>query len=160
MINKAIYPGTFDPFTNGHLDLTTRAAKIFDQIILAVSTNKNKKPLFNLEDRVSWASIATKHLSNVTVIGFDDLTAIFAKKQKINILIRGLRVMSDFECEMQLAKINRHIMPNLESIFMIPTDTCSYISSSLIKDMILYGGNIHHFLPTVIAKAITSRLQQ
>lgn len=158
MTTKAIYPGTFDPFTNGHLDLVTRAAKMFDCVILAIAYSPSKKPLFSLEERVALTQQVTGHLRNVEVIGFSDLMANFARQQQANILVRGLRAVSDFEYEMQLAKMNQHLMPELESVFLMPAQEWSYISSSLVKEVALHGGDIDHFLPELIAKEVKARL--
>ncbi|WP_213992464.1 pantetheine-phosphate adenylyltransferase [Sodalis sp. dw_96] len=158
MTTKAIYPGTFDPFTNGHLDLVTRAAKMFDQVILAIAFSPSKKPLFTLEERVALAKDVTRHLTNVEVVGFSDLMANFARQQHANILVRGLRAISDFEYEMQLAKMNQHLMPELESVFLMPDQEWSYISSSLVKEVALHGGDVDHFLPPAIAKEVKLRL--
>ncbi|QWA11085.1 pantetheine-phosphate adenylyltransferase [Sodalis ligni] len=158
MTTKAIYPGTFDPFTNGHLDLVTRAAKMFDEVILAIAFSPSKKPLFTLEERVALAKDVTRHLTNVEVVGFSDLMANFARQQHANILVRGLRAISDFEYEMQLAKMNQHLMPELESVFLMPDQEWSYISSSLVKEVALHGGDVDHFLPPAIAKEVKLRL--
>ncbi|WP_410012743.1 pantetheine-phosphate adenylyltransferase [Sodalis sp. C49] len=159
MTTKAIYPGTFDPLTNGHLDLVTRAAKMFDHVILAIAYSPSKKPLFSLEERVDLARQVTGHLPNVEVIGFSDLMANFARQQQANILVRGLRAVSDFEYEMQLAKMNQHLMPELESVFLMPAQAWSYISSTLVKEVALHGGNVDHFLPDPIAREVNARLQ-
>lgn len=143
--------------TNGHLNLLTRTAKIFDQVVLAIAANPNKRPLFDLNERVMLATQATAHLPNVTVLGFNDLTTNFARQQQANILIRGLRTTSDFEYEMQLAKMNRHLMCEFESIFMMPEEAWSYISSSLVKEIARHGGNIDHFLPSLIAEKVKER---
>lgn len=158
MTIKAIYPGTFDPLTNGHLDLVTRASKIFDWVVLAIAASPSKRPLFNLNERVMLATQVTAHLPNVTVHGFSDLMANFARQQQANVLVRGLRAMSDFEYEMQLAKINRHLMPGLENVFMVPAEAWSYISSSLVKEATLHGGDMDYFLPSPIAKEVKARL--
>lgn len=158
MTTKAIYPGTFDPLTNGHLDLVTRAAKMFDQVILAIAYSPSKKPLFTLEERVALARQVTGHLPNVEVIGFSDLMANFARQQQANILVRGLRAVSDFEYEMQLAKMNQHLMPELESVFLMPAQEWSYISSTLVKEVALHGGDVDHFLPDPIAREVKARL--
>lgn len=118
--HKAIYPGTFDPITNGHLDIITRAACMFDKVILAIAASPSKKPMFDLNERVQLATDAISHLSNVEVVGFSDLMANFARDRQANILIRGLRAVADFEYEMQLAHMNRHLMPELESVFLMP----------------------------------------
>ncbi|MEA9392342.1 pantetheine-phosphate adenylyltransferase [Acerihabitans sp. TG2] len=158
MTTKAIYPGTFDPLTNGHLDLITRAAKMFDWVILAIAYSPSKKTLFSLDERVALAQQATGHLANVEVIGFSDLMAHFARQQQATILVRGLRAVSDFEYEMQLAKMNQHLMPELESVFLMPAQEWSYISSTLVKEVALHGGNVDHFLPDPIAKQVRLRL--
>jgi len=158
MTTKAIYPGTFDPLTNGHLDLVTRAAKMFDWVILAVAYSPSKKTLFSLDERVALAQQVTGHLANVEVIGFSDLMAHFASQQQATILVRGLRAVSDFEYEMQLAKMNQHLMPELESVFLMPAQEWSYISSTLVKEVALHGGNVDHFLPDPIAKQVRLRL--
>lgn len=158
MITKAIYPGTFDPLTNGHLDLVTRAAQMFDGVVMAIAASHSKQPLFDLHERVALATQVTAHLPNVTVIGFSDLMADFARQQQANILIRGVRAMTDVEYEMQLAKMNRHLMPTLETVFMITAETWSYISSTLVKEVALHGGDVDHFLPAPIAKEVRTRL--
>lgn len=121
MEKRAIYPGTFDPMTNGHLDLVTRAASMFDHVILAIAASPSKKPMFTLEERVALATQVTAHLPNVEVLGFSELMAHFAQHQNAHILVRGLRAVSDFEYEMQLANMNRHLMPTLESVFLMPS---------------------------------------
>ncbi|TKI04030.1 pantetheine-phosphate adenylyltransferase [Martelella alba] len=159
MTTKAIYPGTFDPFTNGHLDLVTRAAKLFDSVVLAIAFSPSKRPLFSLEERVSLAKSVTGHLVNVEVLGFGDLMADFARQQQATILVRGLRAISDFEYEMQLARMNQHLMPELESVFLMPDREWSYISSTLVKEVALHGGDIDHFLPAPIAAEVKKRLR-
>lgn len=158
MSTKAIYPGTFDPMTNGHLDLVTRAALMFDQVILAIAASPSKKPLFSLEERVALATAATSHLPNVEVIGFSDLMATFAKNHQANVLVRGLRAVSDFEYEMQLANMNKHLMPTLESVFMMPSKEWSFISSSLVKEVARHGGDIKPFLPDNITQALLEKI--
>lgn len=158
MTTKAIYPGTFDPLTNGHLDLVTRAAQMLDCVVLAIAANPSKRPLFDLYERVKLATQVTAHLPNVIVTGFSDLMADFARQQQANILIRGVRAMTDIEYEMQLAKMNRHFMPSLETLFMIRAEAWSHISSTLVKEVALHGGNVDHFLPAPIAKEVRARL--
>ncbi|OZI13758.1 pantetheine-phosphate adenylyltransferase [Sodalis-like symbiont of Philaenus spumarius] len=158
MTNKAIYPGTFDPLTNGHLDLVTRAAKMFDVVVLAIAASPSKRPLFDLDERVALATQVTAHLPNVIVTGFSDLMTDFARQQQTNILIRGVRAMTDVDYEIQQAKMNRHLMPALETVFMLPADAWSYISSTLVKEVALHGGEVDHFLPAPIAKEVWSRL--
>ncbi len=159
MLKRAIYPGTFDPITNGHIDIVTRAASMFDQVILAIAASPSKKPLFDLDERVALAESATAHLPNVDVIGFSDLMANFARTQQANILIRGLRAVADFEYEMQLAHMNRHLMPELESVFLMPSKEWSFISSSLVKEVARHAGDVTHFLPENVHQALLARLK-
>ncbi|MBK4727243.1 MULTISPECIES: pantetheine-phosphate adenylyltransferase [Erwiniaceae] len=158
MSTKAIYPGTFDPMTNGHLDIVTRAALMFDHIVLAVAASPSKKPLFSLEERVTLASEVVAHLPNVEVVGFSDLMANFARAQQANVLVRGLRAVSDFEYELQLAHMNRHLMPTLESVFLMPSEAWSFISSSLMKEVARHGGEVQAFLPTPVYEALKAKL--
>ncbi|QBJ09904.1 pantetheine-phosphate adenylyltransferase [Rahnella aquatilis] len=158
MSTKAIYPGTFDPMTNGHLDIVTRAALMFDQVILAIAASPSKKPMFSLDERVALATQVTSHLDNVEVIGFSDLMANFARNQGANVLVRGLRAVSDFEYEMQLANMNRHLLPTLESVFMMPSKEWSFISSSLVKEVARHGGDITPFLPQIITQALMEKI--
>ncbi|KKI48886.1 phosphopantetheine adenylyltransferase [Obesumbacterium proteus] len=158
MEKRAIYPGTFDPMTNGHLDLVTRAANMFDHVILAIAASPSKKPMFSLEERVALATQVTAHLPNVEVLGFSELMAHFAQHQNANILVRGLRAVSDFEYEMQLANMNRHLMPTLESVFLMPSKEWSFISSSLVKEVARHGGDIAPFVPEIIAQALNEKL--
>ncbi|WJD50231.1 pantetheine-phosphate adenylyltransferase [Enterobacter sp. PGRG2] len=159
MTTKAIYPGTFDPITNGHVDIITRAACMFDKVIMAIAASPGKKPLFSLDERVDMARQATVHLTNVEVVGFSDLMANFARDQKANILIRGLRAVADFEYEMQLAQMNRHLMPDLESVFLMPSKEWSFISSSLVKEVARHHGDVTHFLPAQVHQALLAKLQ-
>ncbi|WP_192456401.1 pantetheine-phosphate adenylyltransferase [Musicola keenii] len=158
MKTRAIYPGTFDPLTNGHLDLLTRAARMFDHLILAIAASPSKNTLFTLDERVALARQATGYLKNVEVIGFSDLMASFAKQQHATILVRGLRAISDFEYELQLAKMNTHLMPTLESVFLMPSEKWSFISSTLVKEVARHGGDVSHFLPAPIAAALSQKL--
>lgn len=158
MEKRAIYPGTFDPMTNGHLDLVTRAASMFDHVILAIAASPSKKPMFTLEERVALATQVTAYLPNVEVLGFSELMAHFAQHQNAHILVRGLRAVSDFEYEMQLANMNRHLMPTLESVFLMPSKEWSFISSSLVKEVARHGGDIAPFVPEQIAQALGEKL--
>lgn len=158
MSTKAIYPGTFDPMTNGHLDIVSRAALMFDSIVLAVAASPSKKPLFSLEERVALATEVVGHLPNVTVVGFSDLMANFAKAQQANVLVRGLRAVSDFEYELQLAHMNRHLLPTLESVFLMPSEQYSFISSSLMKEVARHGGEVQAFLPAPVYQALKAKL--
>lgn len=158
MSTRAIYPGTFDPFTLGHLDILSRAALMFDHIILAIAASPSKKPLFTLEERVALAQEATAHLPNVEVTGFSDLMANFARDRQANVLVRGLRAVSDFEYEMQLAHMNRHLLSSLESVFLMPAEEYSFISSSLVKEVARHGGEVKAFLPAAVYQALLAKL--
>ena len=150
MQKRAIYPGTFDPITNGHIDIVTRATQMFDHVILAIAASPSKKPMFTLEERVALAQQATAHLGNVEVMGFSDLMANFA---------RSLRAVADFEYEMQLAHMNRHLMPQLESVFLMPSKEWSFISSSLVKEVARHQGDVTHFLPENVHQALMDKLK-
>ena len=159
MSTKAIYPGTFDPITNGHIDIVTRAASMFDKVVLAIAASPSKKPMFSLDERIALAEQATAHLVNVEVIGFSDLMANFARAQQANILIRGLRAVADFEYEMQVVHMNRHLMPTLESVFLMPCKEWSFISSSLVKEVARHQGDVSHFLPANVHQALLNKLK-
>lgn len=159
MSSKAIYPGTFDPMTNGHLDIVTRAALMFDCIVLAIAASPSKKPMFSLDERVALAQQVVAHLPNVEVVGFSDLMANFARAQQANVLIRGLRAVSDFEYELQLAHMNRHLLPSLESVFLMPSEQYSFISSSLMKEVARHNGDVSTFLPQPVFSALLAKLK-
>ncbi|MGK7247326.1 pantetheine-phosphate adenylyltransferase [Buttiauxella agrestis] len=159
MQKRAIYPGTFDPITNGHLDIVTRASKMFDTLILAIANSPHKKTMFTLEERVHLAQGVIAHLPNVEVVGFGNLMANFAKTQQANILVRGLRTAADFEYEMQLAHMNRHLMPELESVFLMPSKEWSFVSSSLVKEVARHAGDVAHFLPEQVHQALLEKLK-
>ncbi|MGO1246970.1 MAG: pantetheine-phosphate adenylyltransferase [Oceanisphaera sp.] len=158
MSTRVIYPGTFDPITHGHLDLITRAAQLFDEVIVGVATSASKQPMFDLNEREALISHTTGHLANIRVAGFSGLLVDFAQQQQANVLIRGLRTVSDFEYEFQLSNMNRHLMPDLETVFLTPAPAYSFVSSSLIKDVVRHGGDISQFVPEAVAKAIALKL--
>ena len=158
MSTRAIYPGTFDPLTNGHLDILCRAAVMFDEVILAIAASPGKRPMFSLNERVALAQQATAHLANVEVVGFSDLMANFARDRQANVLVRGLRAVSDFEYELQLAHMNRHLLPSLESVFLMPAEKYSFVSSSLVKEVARHGGEVEAFLPEPIYQALLAKL--
>ncbi len=151
MSETIVYPGTFDPITNGHIDLVHRAAKIFKKVIVAVAANPAKQPAFSLRQRVDFVIKSLSDCDNVEVKGFDNLLAEFAKEQGAKIILRGLRVVSDFEYEFQLANMNRKIAPELESIFLTPAEQYSYISSSLVREIAALGGDVTQFVPKVVS---------
>ncbi|RTE67075.1 pantetheine-phosphate adenylyltransferase [Amphritea opalescens] len=145
-MNIAVYPGTFDPITNGHADLVERASKLFDKVIVAIASSPNKEPLLRLEERVRLVKTVTSHLDNVEVIGFDCLLAELVRRHNANIILRGLRAVSDFEYEFQLANMNRKLAPKTESIFLTPAEHLSYISSTLIREIACLGGDVEQFV--------------
>ncbi|MDP5292843.1 pantetheine-phosphate adenylyltransferase [Oceanimonas sp. CHS3-5] len=157
---RVIYPGTFDPITNGHLDLIERASKLFDEVIVGVAFSPSKRPMFGLEERVSLVKevVQREQLSNVTVVGFSGLLVDFAKEYNATVLVRGLRAVSDFEYEFQLANMNRRLMPTLESVFLTPAEENSFISSTLVKEVAIHGGDIGQFVPDAVGKAIAQKL--
>jgi pantetheine-phosphate adenylyltransferase len=160
MHTKAVYPGTFDPITNGHADLIDRAANMFAHVIVGIAANPSKKPLFSLKERVALIKEVTAHLSNVEVIGFEGLLADFADSQGATVLIRGLRAVSDFEYEFQLANMNRRLNPNLESIFLTPAEENSFISSTLVKEVALHRGKVDQFCHPAVQAALKLKLQK
>ena len=153
-MNTAVYPGTFDPITNGHTDLVERAARMFDHIIVAVADNPKKKPMLDLEARVDLAQNTLGHLANVEVTGFSNLLADFVKEKNANIILRGLRAVSDFEYEFQLANMNRVLAPNVESMFLTPAEQYSYISSTLVREIASLGGDVSNFVHPEVARAL------
>jgi|TARA_R100000049_G_C1949026_1_gene95573 pantetheine-phosphate adenylyltransferase len=156
-MNRVLYPGTFDPITMGHTDLVERASRLFDEVIIAVAASPNKNPLFPLEQRVALAKEVTSHLPNVKVMGFSTLLAHFVTEQKANVLLRGLRAVSDFEYEFQLANMNRQLVPDVESLFLTPSEKFSYISSTLVREIARLGGDVSKFVHPSVMKALTER---
>ncbi len=148
-----LYPGTFDPITNGHTDIVRRAARLFDRVVVAIAANPGKTPEFSLETRVAMARASLKEVKNVEVCGFAELTVAFAHKQGIQAILRGLRAVSDFEFEFQLAAMNRHLGPDVETIFMTPAEQYTFISSSLVREIATLGGDVAQFVhPAVMAE--------
>ena len=152
-----IYPGTFDPITNGHVDLTERAARLFDRVVVAIAHSEKKTPLFNLEERVALCQQTLSHVDNVEVVGFSNLLTDFARSQGANCVLRGLRAVADFEYEFQLANMNRAMWPEFESIFLTPSEHLSYISSSLVREIAALDGDITPFVPDQVAAALKQR---
>ena len=153
----AIYPGTLDPITNGHIDLVHRASKLFEHVIVAVAINPTKTPAFNLAERVVLAKKTLADLPNVEVCGFDGLLVDIAREKQAQVIIRGLRAVSDFEHEFQLAGMNRHMEPNVETMFLTPAEQFSYISSSLVREVAALGGDVSAFVAPCVAQALANR---
>ncbi|NWF66353.1 MAG: pantetheine-phosphate adenylyltransferase [Campylobacterales bacterium] len=157
MMKRAIYPGTFDPVTNGHLDIIKRASDMFDFLIVAVSDSSAKKPMFSLEDRLEMLNLATVNFSNVEVKTFSTLLVDFAKEAGSNIIIRGLRAVSDFEYELQMGYANASLDSNIETIYMMPNLNNAFISSSVVRSILAYNGQISHLVPKNIDQFIKSK---
>jgi pantetheine-phosphate adenylyltransferase len=160
MKNIAVYAGTFDPITYGHVDLVQRAASIFDRIIVAIAASAAKKPLLSLEERVGLTADVLKNHKNVEVAGFDSLLLDFVKMHEANVILRGLRTVTDFDYEFQLASMNRHLNPEIESIFLMPAENYMYISSSLVREIASLGGDVSAFVPDQVAKALKIKLHR
>ena len=152
--NIAIYPGTFDPITYGHIDIIERACKLFDSVIVAVANGNTKRPTLNLDSRVSLAQESLIHLPDVKVMGFSKLLTQVAAEEGANIIIRGLRALSDFEYEFQLAGMNRKLNPNLESLFLTPSEKYMFLSSTLVREIASLKGDITNFAPACVCKAL------
>lgn len=157
---SVIYPGTFDPITNGHVDLVERAARLFDRVVVAIAHSEKKTPLFSLEERVQLCESSLAHLDNVEVAGFSNLLTDFTKSQGARCVLRGLRAVADFEYEFQLANMNRAMYPEFESLFLTPSERLSYISSSLVREIAALGGDISPFVPPQVAEALTARFSR
>ncbi|MCP5147388.1 MAG: pantetheine-phosphate adenylyltransferase [Pseudomonadales bacterium] len=152
-----IYPGTFDPITNGHVDLVERASRLFDKVVLGIAHSEKKTPLFSLEQRVTLCKASLSHLDNVEVVGFSNLLIDFAREQGARCVLRGLRAVADFEYEFQLANMNRAMYPDFESIFLTPSEHLSYISSSLVREIAALDGDISPFVPEPVNAAVRER---
>ena len=150
MKRNAIYPGTFDPITNGHHDLVRRAASIFDRVIVAIAANPNKTPMFPLDARVDLARRVLDDLPNVQVMGYSGLTVEFARKHNGAVIIRGLRAVSDFEFEFQLANMSRHLERDIETVFLTPQEQFTFISSTLVREIAVLGGDVHKFVHPIV----------
>jgi pantetheine-phosphate adenylyltransferase len=155
-----MYPGTFDPITLGHEDLVRRASRLFDRIVVAVAANPSKTPMFSLDERVALAREALKEFKNVEVTGYDGLTVDFATKNDLQVIVRGLRAISDFEYEFQLANMNRHLTDDVETAFLTPTEKYTYISSSLVREIASMGGNIAEFVSPAVRKALQEQCKK
>ncbi len=156
---KVVFPGTFDPITNGHIELVERAAKMFSVVVVAVAENARKAPSFDIQTRVALAKEALKSIKNVEVQGFSVLLADFVRSQNAKGIIRGLRAVSDFEYEFQLANMNRRLAPDIETLFLTPAEHNSFISSSLVSEIAQLGGDITSFVPPAVAKALSEKFK-
>ena len=152
----AVYPGTFDPVTNGHSDLVQRGSKLFDRVIVAIAANPAKTPLFSLDSRVAMATEVFTGIENVEVCGFSDLLVDFARQCNASVILRGLRAVSDFEFEMQLASMNRRLDSSIETVFMTPAEETSFISASLVKEVALHGGDVSQFVHKAVVEELAS----
>ncbi len=149
---KILYPGSFDPLTLGHLDLIERASEIFKTVVVAVLSNPQKKPTFTLGERIRHISESTKHLEQIEIVSFDGLTVSCARQHKVDLILRGLRAMSDFEYELQIAHTNRSLSKEFETIFLATSTHHSFLSSSVVKEVARFGGNVDHMVPKIVAK--------
>ena len=156
---KAVYAGSFDPVTYGHIDIIKRAAKIFDRVIVAVAHNTEKEPLFDVEERMSMLKKATRNMSNVKIDDFSGLAVDYVSKSGTNVLIRGLRMVSDFEYEFQMALTNRKLNEKIETVFLMPNESYSYLSSTLIKEAAFLGAGISDFVPPFVEKRLKEKLK-
>jgi len=157
MGSRAMYPGTFDPFTNGHNDLVRRACRIFEHVVVSIASNPGKTPLFSLEQRVDLARRVLADVPNVEVTGYSGLTVDFAREHGLNVIVRGLRAVSDFEFEFQLATMSRHLNGEVETVFLTPTEQFNFISSTLIREIASLGGNVREFVHPLVAEALKER---
>ncbi|MBX2809786.1 MAG: pantetheine-phosphate adenylyltransferase [Cellvibrionaceae bacterium] len=156
-MKKVVYPGTFDPITNGHIDLIERACRLFDHVVIAVADSRAKKPLFSLSERVDLVKQALPHLTNIAVFGFDGLLMEFVRAQGAGGIIRGLRAVSDFEYEFQLANMNRAMAPEMESLFLTPAEHVAFLSSSLVREIASLNGDVSQFVPVVVETALHNK---
>lgn len=156
-MRKVVYPGTFDPITNGHVDLVERACRLFDKVVVAIAASRKKNPLFDLDERVQLTRDVLAHIPNVEVCGFDILLADLVKEQQASAVLRGLRAVSDFEYEFQLANMNRALLPEMESLFLTPSEHLSYISSSLVREIASLGGDVSQFVPPLVEKSLRKK---
>ncbi len=155
----AVYPGTFDPITNGHTDLVHRARRLFDHVVLAIAHNPDKMPLFSLQQRIELAHNALGNLDNVEIIGFSSLLIDFARECQATVVLRGLRAVSDFEYEFQLASMNRRLDRNIETVFLTPAENHTFVSASLVKEVAKYNGDVSQFVHPEVYKALLKKFQ-
>lgn len=156
----AIYPGTFDPVTNGHLDIIERASKLFDSVIITIAVNSSKKPLFTKEERMDMIKNVTKKFKNVSVDVFDGLLVSYAKKKKASVIIRGLRAISDFDYEFQIALTNRKLEPEVNTIFLMPSEKYSFLNSSLVRELASFKADVKQFVPDYVFKKLKEKYKK
>lgn len=156
---RVIYPGTFDPITNGHVDIVNRASKMFDEVVIAIAIGHHKKPLFSLDERIELVKQSTKHLNNIEIVGFDGLLIDLFKQQNATAVVRGLRAISDFEYEFQLANMNRQLSAEYEVIFFTPAEQYSFISSTLVREIARLQGDVSKFVPPVVEQAFIEKFK-
>jgi len=159
-MRTVVYPGTFDPITIGHIDLVERACRLFDHVVIAIAKSERKGPLFSIDERIDLCRQSLSHLSNVEVVGFDILVVNFLREQKGCAVLRGLRAVSDFEYEFQLANMNRAMAPEFETVFLTPADHLSYISSSLVREIASLGGDVTKFVHPIVKQALEDKFSQ
>jgi pantetheine-phosphate adenylyltransferase len=160
MQTRAVYPGSFDPVTNGHIDLIERSAALFDKVVVAILRNADKTPLFTVEERVEMLELATRHLENVTVTSFTGLLVDYATRIEASVIIRGIRAISDYEYELQMALMNRRLSNTIETVFMLPAEAYSYLSSKLIKEIAQLGGSIDGLVPEDVQKRLARKFKE
>ena len=158
-MRTALYPGSFDPVTNGHTDIIKRAAALFDRLIVAIAHNTSKKTTFTVDERIEMLKAVVKNNKRVEIVQFEGLTAHFARERKVDAIIRGLRAVSDFEYEFQMALMNRRLVPEVETVFLMPRGKYSYLSSTLVKDIAKFGGKVDLFVDKVVAKKLRQKLK-
>ena len=156
---KAVYPGTFDPLTRGHEDLVRRASTLFDKVVLAIADSKAKRPFFTLEERIAMAREVLGDMKNVEIVGFASLLTEFVRKQGARVVLRGLRAVSDFEYEFQLACMNRNLYPEMETIFLTPSEQHMFISATLVREIAMFGGDVSKFVHPIVRKKLAARVK-
>ena len=155
-----VYPGTFDPFTRGHEDLVRRAARVFDRVVVGVADSEAKRPLFSANERVAMAREVLAPFANVEVLGFSALLMDFVRAQGAKIILRGLRAVSDFEYEFQMAGMNRHLYPDVETLFLTPSEQFTFVSATIVREIAKFGGDVSHFVPLIVADRIRARVAE
>ncbi len=158
MTTKAIYPGTFDPITKGHIDLAERASQLFDEVVIAIAASPSKQPLFDVNERLEMAQISLSHIDNISVVGFNGLLIECVRTAQAQVVLRGLRAVSDFEYEFQLAAMNRRLDPTVETMFLTPSENYTFLSASMVKEIASLGGDVSQFLHPQVNQRLADRL--